>query len=142
MHTHTWLGRLTTLYCKLFKVKSFVIFVYQLVTMKLSSEIVIMPPCNRVWSHKTSVQPWMFSSELQFISTTTNLFYLKWFVYICNIQYTMHAPHHIASVFIHNLHICTYICTPISTHTLTATHTYTPGSYISMDSSGYLLYSN
>ena len=98
--------------------------------------------CNRVWSHNTSVQPWMFSSELQFISTTTNLFYLKWFVYICNIQYTMHAPHHIASVFIHNLHICTYICTPISTHTLTATHTYTPGSYISMNSSGYLLCSN
>ena len=62
MHSYAYTHMTTqadyfTVYCKLFKVKSFVIFVYQLVTMKLSSKIAIMPPCNRVWSHKTSVQP-------------------------------------------------------------------------------------
>ena len=53
--------------------KNLVVFVDQLVT---TSETVIMPLCNKVWPHKTTMQLWIFSSELQFISITTKLFCL------------------------------------------------------------------
>ena len=35
--------------------------------------------CNRVWPHKPTMQPQMFSSELQFSSTNVELFHLKQF---------------------------------------------------------------
>ena len=46
-----------------------------------------MPLCiNRVWPHKTTMQLQLFSSELQFISTTTKLFNLKWFAIYSNFR--------------------------------------------------------
>ena len=54
--------------------KSFMVFVNQLVTAKLFQRNSL---CNRLWPYKTTIQPQMFSSELQFSYAIVKLFHLE-----------------------------------------------------------------
>ena len=58
------------------RLKSFIVFVDRSVTMKLFQWNSL---CNRLWSYNSTIQPWMFSSELQFSFATAKLFHLEWF---------------------------------------------------------------
>ena len=54
--------------------------------------------CNRLWPCKTTIQPWKFSSELQFSSATTKLFHLA--IYGTVQQWLL--------IFVGNKFSCTY----------------------------------
>ena len=63
-------------YCKSFMVENFAVFTDRSVTVKLFQWNSL---CNRLCPCNTTIQPWMFSSELQFSSVITKLFHREWF---------------------------------------------------------------
>ena len=80
---HMWVFilmiKLATVYYKLFKVEKFHGFRRLIINRKTFT---VKCLCNRLWACKTTVQPWMFSSELQFTFATVKQLHLKRFAVV------------------------------------------------------------